>query len=269
MYQYNLSLPTFSENTSFIFIFAHQDDELFSYPLFQHLICHGVSFHVYYLTSGSSPSAKVHSLSRQYESLLFFSKLGVQPENITFIGYQLGINDGELYFNLSRVCDTLQDRLGSCHDPNTALTIVTHSFEGGHPDHDSCYCISHKLVSELSYEVHLLSIPYYRSSSLHPSLYRVFAPLKSNGPFIKFPFQRKYLFQFLSLSFVYKSQYISMLMLLPFAFIHILILGYIPIHHTLSQSLPFRPTKGKTFSESRFKLDWSYFVKYCNNFLVS
>lgn len=256
-------------NASYIFLFAHQDDELFAYPLFRYLIYHDLSFHIYYLTSGSSPSAKIQSLTRQYETLLYFKKLGVKSHHIKFIGCQLGINDGELHLNLSNVFVTLRNSIGSHYVPNATLTFVTHAFEGGHPDHDSCYCISHKLVSESLYHSRLLSIPYYRASSFHSYLYRVFAPLKSNGSFIRFPFRRRYIFQFLVLSSIYKSQFISMIMLLPFAVLHILVFGYIPIHHTLSQTLPLRPTNGKTFSESRFKLNWSSFVKYCRDFLVS
>lgn len=253
--------------TTYVFIFAHQDDELFAFPIFRSLSSQGVKPYVLYMTSGCETSSEARVHQREQESLRFFTQIGLSRSNIIFLGNLLGINDGQLYLNFSRCFLSLTELISSIK-PLYSLTFITHAYEGGHPDHDACNIIVTKLNHVFS-NSQTFSIPFYRSCRMKIPPYILLAPLTENGSFLRYPFPRSYLSEFIRCSLFYKSQWLSMLMLVPFAVLRLAILPYLPLHYQPSSYVRLRPMSARTFSESRFKLDWALFSQKVEEFLKS
>ena len=73
-------------------------------------------------------STEDYSRARFSELTRALFRLGVKPK--CQIGF--GISDGEVILHLTTLIDRLEAILGGY------ATVITHAYEGGHPDHDAC-----------------------------------------------------------------------------------------------------------------------------------
>ena len=125
------------------YLLSHQDDEFGCFIKLDQDISANNTY-VFYLTSGGNNISKRNRLSiRDKESVKTLKKLGLKKENIFFIGRELGIDHYSLYLNLVKVNKKIYEIIKKIGQPSS---IITHSWEGGHEDHDACNLIGRKLL---------------------------------------------------------------------------------------------------------------------------
>lgn len=124
-----------------VFLFPHQDDEVFARQIIQASIKAGNTPLIFFLTSQIDSGANSR---RNNESLRYLSKLGVAARNIHFAGEKLNVRDSKLIFNIGKVFRYLFQILRD----KSIISIHTTAYEGGHPDHDAAAVLAFRL-SEL------------------------------------------------------------------------------------------------------------------------
>ena len=72
----------------------------------------------------------------------------------------LGLPDQEAYLHLAKIVQSL----ASLFDDRKILTVLTHAFEGGHPDHDAVAFA----VAQAAHNIGIVEMPYYRLGSSGP-----------------------------------------------------------------------------------------------------
>ena len=229
-----------------IYLFAHQDDEFGVFiDIYKNAKIHNI--YIFYLTNGDSKIINKSKLSiRDRESIKVLTKLGVKRKNIILLGKKLGIICNQLYLNLDKVYNNLAKNLKKI---GTISRLITHSWEGGHEDHDACNLIGRKVafknkILKKSYEFSL-----YNSYKTRLIFFRVFNPLNKNGKKVKSKFVER--FFFISLLFIYKSQYKIWIGLYPFIILHYLFNGYNFLTKLQNNFLLTKPHKGKLLYEKR------------------
>jgi LmbE family N-acetylglucosaminyl deacetylase len=121
-----------------LFLFAHQDDEYAAAPWILEELRDGARVACLYLTDGGS---RVEPRIRDAESRNALRSLGVADAAIAFLGDGRG-RIGDLRLS-SRSADALDMVERWIDDTGFAPTrMYSHSYEGGHPDHDAAHVIS-------------------------------------------------------------------------------------------------------------------------------
>ena len=125
-----------------IYLFAHQDDELGCFIKLDKDISNNDTY-VFFLTSGGNNSQNNLISIRNKESIKVLQNLGLKKKNIFFIGHDLKIDHYTLYLNLEIVYKEIRKKIDKIGKPDS---IITHSWEGGHEDHDACNLIGRKIA---------------------------------------------------------------------------------------------------------------------------
>jgi LmbE family N-acetylglucosaminyl deacetylase len=123
-------------NLPLLVMVAHPDDEVLGVGS---RLPHLRGAHVVHVTDGAPrdmsdakrlgyASARAYGAARRREARAALSFLGVAPERV----HRLGLRDQEVVFALKRLSD-MSLRLIETLGP---AAILTHAYEGGHPDHD-------------------------------------------------------------------------------------------------------------------------------------
>jgi hypothetical protein len=139
-----------------IFIFAHQDDEIFALPF----ILNSEKKIFIYLTNGVSASSNDSELlNRSIEATHVFEKnLAVLNSEVVWWGLDNSIREGELHKfvtkeNISSIMRVIQQY--NLED----LKLITTTFEGAHQDHDASAVIARALGK--IFEVQVIEISTY------------------------------------------------------------------------------------------------------------
>lgn len=93
----------------------------------------------------------------------------------------LGIPDQQAAFKL----DWITARLATLLRQRRITTVITHAYEGGHPDHDATAFAVHRaarLLGETGEPVHIVEMPFYREKAGQMAL-QSFAPMGGNKVF--------------------------------------------------------------------------------------
>ena len=228
------------------YIFAHQDDEMAIFIQLKKDIMENEPF-IFFLTSGTSEKIKKNKLHlRDKESLKTLKALGAKEKNIFFIGRKLNIKHNELYLNAKKVTIFLEDFILKKHMPTS---IYTHSWEGGHEDHDTCNLISRRLKKKFNIK-NCFQFSLYNAFNTSIIFFRVFNPInKTHGEkiFAKL-IDRIY---FIRLLFNYTSQIKIWFGLYPFIINHYLFKGYNFIEKLNSDNKIKKPHSGELLYEKR------------------
>ena len=158
-----------------IFYFlAHQDDEFGCFIKLDHDISFENTY-VFYLTSGGKKTSKKNILSiRDKESLKTLKKLGLKKKNIFFLGRELGIDHYTLFLNLEKVHKKICEIIKRIGKPNS---IVTHSWEGGHEDHDACNLIGRKIAYKNKILDNSFQFSQYNAYKTKLIFFKIFNPI--------------------------------------------------------------------------------------------
>ena len=159
------------------YIFAHQDDEFGTFVKLEKDIKKNNTF-VFYLTTGSNKKNKKMFLRNQ-ESIKTLISLGLSKKKIFFIGRNLNINQNKLYLNMDKVYLNLIKIIKKIGRPNS---VITHSWEGGHEDHDACNLIGRKIAFRHNIINNCMQFSLYNSYETFLIYFNVFNPIeKKNG----------------------------------------------------------------------------------------
>jgi LmbE family N-acetylglucosaminyl deacetylase len=204
------------------YLFAHQDDEFGTFIKLEEDFKKNNTF-VFYLTSGEDNMIKKKDNSkRDMESLNALQKLGGKKKNIFFLGSKYMIQHNKLYLDIDYIYKKILAISSSIGKPNS---IITHSWEGGHEDHDACNLIGRKIAKKFKImkESHQFSL--YNSYNTSLLYFKVFNPIiKYEGEKV-FSELKKRIF-YIKLLFIYKSQIKTWIGLYPFVIFHYLFKGY-------------------------------------------
>lgn len=158
-----------------LFFLAHYDDEI---GVFERIKYHTSLNHnviILYLTSSSFDGKK--NIKRENKTVAVLRRLGIQKKNIIFYGKLNNIPDLKLYKNFKSVyTDCLKIFKG--YEP--IKNIYTHSYEGGHPDHDAANIIIRMLCKKLSLNDNFFQFPLYSGKGSKWIFFKIFDSSKIN-----------------------------------------------------------------------------------------
>lgn len=146
-----------------VLLAAHPDDETIGASA---LLAKVPQAHVVYLTDGAPRDAKFwspdahdsreeYAAMRRVEAQHALSCAGIPPHQIAWLG---GIDQEAIH-----AATTLTARFAeylSAHRPDV---VVTHPYEGGHPDHDTAALLARTAISRLAAETLLLEMTSYHA----------------------------------------------------------------------------------------------------------
>lgn len=250
---------------SIFFVLAHQDDEMGVYPIIERAIADGNMPVCIYLTSGAQNKQKKIKL-REKESTSVLLKLGVSPDNIYFLGSAQNIGDGELIDSLDLAAKSLIPILESYINISN---VFVHAYEGGHHDHDASFIIVAYCLHVLSLGSIGLQFPMYRSSFSSFLPYVVNQCLIENGTSKQIIYDRWNSLRYFKLTLIYRSQWKSMLGLVPF---YLFFWFLQPVFKYQSVNIfrgRARPHKGELLYEKHRRFTFSKFESRATAFLAS
>ena len=154
-----------------LFLLAHQDDEVFIAPRISYELSRGALPFFIYLTNGMPAGASRNE--RDNESRACLMRLGVEEEQIIFLGTESRIPDGHLVNHLEQCFLSLVEKT-----KNHAFDeIYTPAWEGGHQDHDAAFLIGLALARRLGLENNLWQFYLYNGFKTRGRFFRVIHPL--------------------------------------------------------------------------------------------
>jgi LmbE family N-acetylglucosaminyl deacetylase len=140
-----------------LFLLAHPDDDVFMRPLIARASQHG-GLIAAYLTRARTVGAGV----RAKESLRALNSLGIDERSVLFVGDAADVENGKSFLALDKLHAKLLAALGG--GPSISA-IVTHAWEGGHPDHDAAHLLGLRLSREWGIAENSLGVACYRSDA--------------------------------------------------------------------------------------------------------
>ena len=228
------------------YLFAHQDDE---FGIFIQLKKDARlnNTHIFYLTSGTDKNINKDKLYlRDKESIKTLIKLGIKKKNIHFIGRKLKIKHNKLYLNAIKIKIFFDKYISNIIKPDV---IYTHSWEGGHEDHDTCNLIARNIRSKYKIK-NCYQFSLYNSFNTSVIFFKVFNPIeKKNGKKVLASAIDR--INFIRLLFNYTSQIKTWIGLYPFIIFHYLFKGYNFIEILNSNKTIQRPHMGNLLYERR------------------
>ena len=161
-----------------------------------------------------------------------------------------------LYLNAKKVTHFLEDFISNTHKPNS---IYTHSWEGGHEDHDTCNLITRRIKKKFKIK-NCFQFSLYNAFNTSILFFKVFNPIhKKNMKKVFAPiFDRIF---FIKLLFNYTSQIKTWIGLYPFIISHYLFKGFNYIEELDKNFTIKRPHKGELLYEKRNFCNFSKFKK--------
>lgn len=228
------------------YLFAHQDDEFGAYIKLGRDVVKNNIF-IFYLTSGEGKKNKGKLNSkRDNESLKVMQKLGIKRKNIFFLGSKNQIEHNKLYLNINFIYDKILVKIKSIGIPDS---IVTHSWEGGHEDHDASNLIGRKIARKFRIIKKSSQFSLYNAYNTSLLFFKVFNPIKNKGE--KFFTNLNNRIFYIKLLFIYKSQIKVWLGLYPFIIFHYFFRGYNFIERLNNDLYIKKPHTGKLLYEKR------------------
>jgi hypothetical protein len=230
------------------FLLAHSDDDVFVRPLIRRSVREGRRVLVLYLTNGAA-GGRSDVGRRQAEAAAALAAAGVRGDDVIHIGAAGGIPDCDLFEHL----DTAFAAAASAIDARGVPTrIVTHCWEGGHPDHDAAHVVGLALAARHGCAEASLCFPAYRAGDRGWMPFDVFAPLPANGPILPLPVGLPDILDVLWSMTYYRSQWRSFLGLGPVLAVRLLARGAIPLQPLAASSACTRPAAGPLLAETRY-----------------
>jgi LmbE family N-acetylglucosaminyl deacetylase len=238
-----------------LFLLAHQDDEVFVASRLAFELERGAVLHLAYLTSGVAATAV--STIREKESEKFLAGLGIAPEQLTFLGRQVGIADALLVEHLEVCLQALMQTFsGMVFDK-----IYAPAWEGGHHDHDAAFLIGVALSQRLGLEANCWQFYLYNGYNTRHRFFRVFAPLPNCLERQVRKLTLKEGLMILRAIFLFKSQWRTWLGLFPQCFLHLVFVRKEVFDRASAAQLAGPAHGGKLLYERWNRISYSEFRK--------
>lgn len=229
-----------------VFLFAHQDDETAVFQkILDELNC-GRHVQCVFLTTGVAKGG--NASQRNNESITVLTKLGVQRDDIYFVGDLVGISDGDLLNNMPQAVSWLEAWMLQL--PQIDRLYIP-AWEGGHPDHDALHAIG--VIEGKKNQLLTITRQYslYNGYRCSGPLFRTFMPLPENGAVEKTKVSWMNRVRFLGYCLRYPSQRKTWLGLFPMMLLHYMIWGTQNLQPVSFQRLSERPHPGRLYYERR------------------
>ena len=147
--------------------------------------------------------------------------------------------------------------------------LIIHSWEGGHPDHDTSHVIGFKLVKKLDLLDRTFQFPLYSGNKLYWYFFRLFDTSITKGDILVYKIPNLKKFKYLYLISYYKSQVKTFIGLFPIYLMHIIFSKYFKLQK-LSKIYYFKkPHSGELLYERRKMGDFEKLQKIYVQFLNS
>jgi len=234
-----------------LFLFAHQDDE---FGVFQKIIDEQQKGHrvcCAYLTDGVFSGDS--SQRRNRESISVLKQLGVQEQDVFFVGQALSIPDAGLDEHLEPAANWIREWLTGF---SQVSSVYIPAWEGGHHDHDVLHAITVTVTDNLRMIERVKQFSLYNAYGCIGPLFRVCAPLPLNGEIEKIRIPWRNRFNFLRYCLSYPSQAKTWIGLFPFVLLHYLFNGNQLLQPVSVDRICHRPHDGKFYYEKRGFSTW-------------
>jgi LmbE family N-acetylglucosaminyl deacetylase len=250
-----------AQRPTVVFLFAHQDDEALIFPRIEQAIFEGNRVLCIYLTNGNFAANR--NARRDAESRRVLSRIGVDPNDIYFVGSMRGFLDGALLDHLDDALAAMSAILSPLSD---IRNLYMHAWEGGHQDHDAVHLIGVTYAAKAGLIDVCRQFAAYRAAP-NPLGLTIFAPLAENGAVSAEPIPLAARLRYLSLNFSYPSQWKTWIVLFP-----LIVFSYWtkPIQEVQGVSilrLLARPHAGPLLYERRNRMTYEQFQTATNFFL--
>tara|TARA_B110000259_G_C13971411_1_gene384896 strand:+ start:181 stop:945 length:765 start_codon:yes stop_codon:yes gene_type:complete len=241
-----------------LYIFSHLDDEFgIFHQLKQSLLSDRETLIIY--TTSSSKDENVNEIRLQ-ESINSLTMLGATRNQIILLGKELKVPDLRIIDRIDYIYSYLKDFFEERR--NDHIVVFTHSYEGGHPDHDALNLIVRDIKYKNNFVFKILSFPLYHGEGMPWIFYRVmhFQDKKDKWFSSSIPLSKR--FFYIRLLFNYKSQVKTLIGIAPFYILKMLFLG----EQLLKEEKIFLgklPHKGRTLYDKRnmySQLDFQEYV---------
>lgn len=196
-----------------LIIFAHLDDEFAIAPLIKLLTKNRFSITVLFCAERLDNSHKQREIRRK-ESCKSMQSMGVHESRIIYLNNYFPVEDCRLYKASKEIYFFIDDL---CIN-NDVKKILTLAYEGGNPDHDCLAILVDKYCSNRNILPFFFPAYNYQHNMLFP--FSVLKPLKTQTTFCRH-FEIKYFswFSSLRIAFIYKSEVLAFLKIIPFLII--------------------------------------------------
>ena len=229
-----------------VFILCHQDDEFGVFASIKTAIEKKENVFIFYMTSGVIKKTIPKNVisKRDKESLSVLLRLGVKRKNIFFLGRKNNIPTCYLHKNLEKAYKKLREFLKKL---NGSITLITHAYEGGNEDHDSCNIIVLKIIKNFKKIISAYQFPLYNNSSF--LYYSVQKPLPNNGKILRIKSSLPNRLKFIIYLFHYKSQLKVWIGLYPFLIFGLLFRNYFILQKMNKKFIIKKPYEKKLLYE--------------------
>jgi hypothetical protein len=237
-------------NSSAIFLFPHQDDEV---GIFQKILDEqnqGNEVFCLYFTRSLEDKK---NLTRELESQKVLLDYGVKSQNILFVGRLLGIIDKNLCSHILEVKKWLDCWLANHF---FVSNIYVPAWEGGHPDHDCLNAIAATLINQENFKNKVWQFPLYNSYKCPPYFYKIQSILRENGVTNITPISFTNRFRFVRSCLKYPSEWLAWVGLFPFFCFNYIFLGKQILQPIQLKRLEYRPHAGRLYYEVRNFKTW-------------
>ncbi|MFZ1962205.1 MAG: PIG-L family deacetylase [Roseiarcus sp.] len=251
------------EPSAAIFLLAHPDDEFGVFFAIEQSVRQGAEVLCLYFTDGAFRGQR--SNRREAESRHVLRRLGVQQENVHFIGGRAGFRDGELH---GRLDDALM-AVAAILDPYPHIdAICMHAWEGGHQDHDAVHLIAAVYAARRGLLGVCRQFMLYRATDTMLKM-ALCAPLAENGTVRSEPIPWASRFRYLGLCLNYRSQWKTFSVLLPMLALSYAVKGRQETQSLSLLRLSARPHPGPLLYERRGRATYDRFRAAADQFLRS
>lgn len=201
---------SFSFKKNILVVLPHLDDEFAFAPILKKL-SKNPNYNIFLIFCAEKVKFgdnRTQQLVRRKESIKSINFLGLKSDNVLYLNDHFTVNDLHLASCWKQVYNFLNEFINE----KKIDQLMTTSFEGGHPDHDTLALIVNK------FELSKLFIPIYNSrKSLFAIPFSVMRPLKSQESMFYY-FKVGYFswLDSLIIAFIYLSEFKAMVKLIPF-----------------------------------------------------
>lgn len=248
--------------TTALFLFAHQDDECGVFQAICAELKSGSEVYCCYFTSGT-PSGS-YSKRRDNESRRVLISLGINPNNIYFVGGEHCIPDGNLISHVNFAYDWILSFLKS---NSKLVNVYLPAWEGGHPDHDVLHAAGVVAAKNANSIETTRQFPLYNGYHCYGLLFRTLLPLTDNGEVCATKIHFFSRLKFLGLCLKYPSQTKTWIGLFPFFLLHYLFWGTQDLQAVSLDRLKRKPHDGFLYYEKRKFSSWERINFQLNEFL--
>jgi hypothetical protein len=250
-----------SKNVS-VFLFAHQDDEVFAQVFLRQALQEGAVFCIFCTRAPDNEMAH----RRRLESERGLKALGLSEKDIFFLGDELGIIDAHLPGSIGLLLQRMIELLV----PLNVDAVYVPAWEGGHHDHDALAVAGFALQNYFQTTVALNQYSLYHGERTSGKFFQVLTPLSSQlGKAKKFGLTIKDSLAIIFSILYYPSQWKTWLGLAPVILFHVLFRRAVFLVPLARESLLCWPHQGALLYERYGRIERQEFLEVLSQSLHS